>query len=156
MGQYFSDTGAREFCGVFRGDGVNHDKGAFQGQFTGEAILGGQALRIQFVAHDSEGKVLHEEETVVSPDSQSGPLKMFSFNTRTGLTVLSQILEPEGPNADKQTLFPFATDGLEDDTRFRMRTTLKRLDSGTLEFAQEWALPGGELIPRSSVVLKRT
>lgn len=156
MAKFFDDPNVAEFTGVFRGDGVNHDKQSVQAQWTGEPILSGQAFRIHLVAHNVEGSVLHEEETIISPDGPGGTLKMFNFNSNSVLTVMEHCRQPDGANADNSTIWQFSTNNLEDPNAFRMRVTLKRAGGkGAIEYTYEWAMPGGNFKPRSSLVLKR-
>lgn len=150
MVDFLSDPSVNHFTGVYRGDGINHENRPLQSSFTGEPILGGKAFRIHFVAHDSEGEVLHEEDTVLTADH-----KMYNFSTGTGATVLERAKTPSGEMADSQMLWQFTAGNLDDPKSTRMRVTLRKAGQDVLEYCHEWAAPGDVLTPRASVVLKR-
>jgi hypothetical protein len=153
MAASFSEA-LSEFTGVFRGDGVNHEKVAFLSQFTGEPILGGRAFRIQLVANNSESQVLYEEEATLWPE-EGDQLKMYNFNTITGLTVLERVPEPQGVNGDSKALLQFATPNLGETDKLRLRVTLRKAGSNSLEYLYEWGMPGKAFEPKTTMVLKR-
>ncbi|MEW6056910.1 MAG: hypothetical protein AB1540_09875 [Bdellovibrionota bacterium] len=144
-----------EVTGVFKGDGIHNERQAIQARLIGEAILGGQAFQIHLIAHDASGDIVHEEQTIVSAASEGKQLQMFNFNTSNRVAVLEHVTAPEGEYADGQTLWQFASKDLTDANRVRMRVTLRRLNSNTLEYNYEQGLPGMVLQPLTSVVLSR-
>lgn len=150
--KFFSDSKVNEFSGVFRGEGISDANEPIQAQFTGEPILGGQAFRIQFCTNNTDDQVLHEEETVLSADGMNGELKMFNFNTATGLTILNH--SSEGGSTDKPE-WQFSAGNFSDMNSLRMKVVLKKIGADTLEYTSELGLPGTEMKPRSAAVLKK-
>lgn len=140
------------FEGRWQGGGTDHDGQPFRARAHLRPILGGRGVQISFEATGEDGTLFHGEETIVALDPTSLLATAWSFNTNSGLTVLTRC-RPEGPHAAPGTL-QFSTGDLDDAAVFRERISLVPGGDGSWTYAYEWGLPGGEFGPASAARLE--
>ena len=82
---------ARDISGVYRGEGVSLDRRPFQCELvvdTGD----GKAMRLQFIAHDPEGKILGNEERVLDARAAAETLRPFGADAVEYDSQLASVL----------------------------------------------------------------
>lgn len=142
----------RPWAGRYAGSGVNHEGEAFTGQLTLTPVLGGQGLRLHFLANLGDGTVAHEEESLISP-ALAGGWVLWCLNTNAPGAYAHQLVAGPLPQGATQA-FVFEHGKLEDESSFRERITLSLHPEGALGYTYAWGLPGGPFAERSGLVMR--
>jgi hypothetical protein len=136
---------------AFRGEGMNHENEAFIGELTVQALEGGRAALIRYVARLKTGDVVHSESTLLGlgPDG-----KLCLWPVMSELPVVLPHTEVASPlEPGRYALAIFASGARDDSTRFREEISLRVNADGSLVYAHAWGLPGGNFEDRSSCTM---
>lgn len=57
-----------EFCGTYRGKGINHENEDFIGEIIIASILDGKGIEILYEALGKDKTVFHKEKTLIATD----------------------------------------------------------------------------------------
>ena len=82
---------ARDISGVYRGEGVSLDRRPFQCELVVESG-DGDGLRLQFIAHDPEGKILGNEDRLLDAGAAAAALRPFGADAVEYDSLLASVL----------------------------------------------------------------
>lgn len=143
----------KKACGVYLGEGINHEGQPFTGRLSLEPLLAGRGFQIQFSATGKDGKLYHQEASTIAP-AMTEKLTLWNFNTNIpGLVpheLRSAIAKPGAANS-----FVFGFNSPHDDKAFREEVALDVWDSNSISYTYSWGMPGGEFKERSGVRMIR-
>jgi hypothetical protein len=136
---------------AFRGEGINHENESFIGELTVQALEGGRAALLKYVATLKSGEVAHSESTLlgVGPD---GNLYLWPVMSELPL-VLPHVEKVSSSEPGPFTQAVFASGARDDSTTFREEITICVNSDGSLQYAHAWGLPGGSFAERSSCTM---
>lgn len=139
----------REFAGVYRGQGTNHENEPFTGTLTLEPILEGMGFTIQFKATAPDGTAYQQEYSTIAPSMQNR-LCLWNLNSNVPGVVVHELRRSESENGSLQSyIFGFGEPA--DETSFREEVTLELWRDGSLSYRYAWGMPGGAFKARSGV-----
>jgi hypothetical protein len=133
---------------AFRGEGINHENEPFVGELDVQALEGGRAALLEYVATLKNGEVAHSESALlgVGPD---GNLCLWPVMSELPVVLPHQEkVSHSEPGAFTEAVF--ASGAREDSTTFREEITIRVNSDGSLLYAHAWGLPGGSFEERSS------
>jgi hypothetical protein len=133
---------------AFRGEGINHENEPFIGELTVQALEGGRAALLKYVATLKSGEVAHSESTLlgVGPDGSHCLWPVMS-ELPVVLPHVEKVSRSE-PGLFIQAVF--ASGARDDSTTFREEITICVNSEGSLHYAHAWGLPGCSFEERSS------
>ena len=133
---------------AFRGEGINHENEPFIGKLTVQALEGGSAALLKYVATLSSGELAHSESTLlgVGPD---GNLCLWPVMSELPV-VLPHVEKVSRSEPGAFTEAVFASGTRDDLTSFREEITIRINSDGSLLYTHAWGLPGGSFEERSS------
>jgi hypothetical protein len=136
---------------AFRGEGINHENEPFIGELTVQALEGGRAALLKYVATLKSGEVAHSESTLlgVGPD---GNLCLWPVMSELPV-VLPHVEKVSSSEPGPFTQAVFASGARDDSTTFREEITICVNSDGSLRYAHAWGLPGGSFEERSSCTM---
>ena len=136
---------------VFEGRGQNHEGQSFAGRLEIEALVGGKALMLRYVAKGEHGEVFHTEATLLAV-GQDGSLCLYPVMEELPfLLPHPQVSCIEGQAGSLVTVF--ASGPREDAEHFREEITVELKANSELVYSHAWGMPGGSFEARSSCAL---
>lgn len=142
-----------EMVGTYVGEGTNHENQPFTGQLELKPVLGGRGIQLKFSATGKDGKLYHQEESMIAPSIQE-KLTLWNFNTNTPGLVPHELRTTEiKPNTLMSLVFGFNKP--EDKNTFREEVALDIWDKLSLSYTYSWGLPGDDFQERSGVRMIR-
>ncbi len=140
-------------CGVYLGEGINHEGQIFTGRLSLEPLLAGRGFLIHFSATGKDGKIYHQEVSTVAP-SITERLTLWNLNINIpGLLpheLRTAIAKPQAINS-----FVFGFNSPQESRAFREEIALDIWDSNSISYTYSWGMPGGEFKERSAVRMVR-
>lgn len=136
---------------AFEGRGRNHEGQIFVGRLEIEALVGGKALLLRYVAKGEQGEVFHTEATLLAV-GQDGNLCLWAV-----MEELPFLLpHPQVSCTEEQAgslAAVFASGSREDSEHFREEIAVELKANSELIYSHAWGMPGGSFEARSSCVL---
>jgi hypothetical protein len=133
---------------VLEGRGQNHEGQSFVGRLEVEALVGGKALMLHYVARSEHGEVLHTEATLLAM-GQDGNLCLWPVMEELPFLLA----HPQVRCVERQPgalLAVFASGPREDAEHFREEITVEVNANSELVYSHAWGMPGGSFAARSS------
>jgi hypothetical protein len=144
----------KKACGVYLGEGINHEGQTFTGRLSLEPLLAGRGFQINFSATEKDGKLYHQEASTIAP-AMTEKLTLWNFNTNTPGLVPHELRSASAkPSAISSLVFGFNSP--QDDKAFREEVALDIWDSNSISYTYSWGMPGGEFKERSGVRMTKT
>jgi hypothetical protein len=135
-------------AGSYTGSGVNHAAESFTGSLALQALEGGSAALLRYVATRTDGKHLHAETTLIACDAQ-GELCLWPAMEELPQVLVHRLLARNDKQAGA-TRFVFSSCQRDDSTTFREEIVLEiQAGHGIVGYRHSWGLPGGEFDERS-------
>jgi hypothetical protein len=135
-------------AGSYTGSGVNHAAESFTGSLTLQALEGGSAALLRYVATRTDGKHLHAETTLIACDAHS-ELCVWPAMEELPQVLVHRLLARNDTPAGA-TRFVFSSGQRDDSTTFREEIVLEiQAGHGIVGYRHSWGLPGGEFDERS-------
>lgn len=147
MKQFFSDLS--NACGLYKGQGLNHENQTFTGEFNLKSLLGGKGFSIRFTARGADGSIFHREESTIAP-AMTEKLTLWNFNSNTPALIAHELRSTNlKPNC--KACFIFGFNDVNDMNSFREEVALDIWNNGDVSYTYSWAMPGQEFKERSGV-----
>ena len=136
---------------VFEGRGRNHEGQSFVGRLEIEALVGGKALMLRYIATGEHGEVFHTEATLLAV-CQDGNLCLWPVMEELPFILPhAQVSCVDGQVSSLVVVF--ASGPREDSEHFREEITVELKANSELVYSHAWGMPGGLFEARSSCVL---
>lgn len=139
----------KKACGVYLGDGINHEGQAFTGRLSLEPLLAGRGFQIHFSATGKDGMLYHQEVSTIAP-ALTEKLTLWNFNTNIPGLVPHELRSAIAKSSAVSSLV-FGFNSPEDQKAFREEVVLDIWDSNSISYTYSWGMPGGEFRERSGV-----
>lgn len=140
-------------AGNYRGHGLDTDGTSYRGELAIAAVADKHGLTYRFYGERNDDRqVLHDEDGLIGM-GLSGSL-VLHVASRQYRTVFERRLRAVEPGEDGATVLVFAYGEPLDLKTLRDETRFALFPDGRLTLGRAWALPGGELLPRSTCVLQ--
>jgi len=140
-------------CGLYKGEGINHEGQTFMGRFLLKSVLDGRGFAIEFTATGKDGAIYHQEESTIAP-ALNEKLMLWNFNTNIPGLVPHE-LRASTPKADCTASFVFGFNQPSEMNAFREEVALDIWPSGEVSYTYSWGLPGGEFKERSGLKMRK-
>jgi hypothetical protein len=135
-------------AGKYTGGGVNHAAELFTGTLALQALEGGSAALLRYVATRTDGKHLHAETTLIACDAH-GELCLWPAMEELPQVLVHRLLARNDTPAGTTRLV-FSSGQRDDSTIFREEIVLEiQAGYGIAGYRHSWGLPGGEFDERS-------
>lgn len=134
--------------GSYFGSGVNHENQKFEGSIQLTPIAGGKGAQLSFKATGLDGKIYHEETSLLGPGFDEKPCLFVLSNNHPAVTP--HVLKSEAQTSEG-SLYVFGFGKISDPNSFREEITLQIFQDGSVSYTYAWGLPGGEFQERSGV-----
>lgn len=138
-----------KYFGLYKGQGTNHSEAGFLGELELMPLLDGKALRLNYIAMDDHGQVLHREYSTLAPD-ENGLLCLWNLNSNTP-GLLCHSLSAEEYTTEGNHLMHFEYGKPDQHEQFREQVTLTLHAGGAISYDYAWGLPGEDFEERSSI-----
>lgn len=139
----------KKACGIYIGNGINHEGQPFTGRLSLEPILAGRGFQIHFSATGKDGTLYHQEISTIAP-AMTEKLILWNFNTNVPGLVPHELRSTVAKSSAVSSLvFGFNTP--QDEKTFREEIALDVWDDNSISYTYSWGMPGGEFKERSGV-----
>jgi len=129
----------KEMTGVYVGKGVNHEGQNFNSQLTLEPIVGDRGFRLSFKAIGLDGRIYHQEESMIAPSFEE-KLVLWNFNSNTPGLLPHELRKTDvKPGALASLVFGF--NNPSDQASFREDIALDVWDQESLSYTYSWGMP---------------
>ena len=136
---------------LFSGPGINHEGENFVGRLEILNLIGGKGLLLHYTATRSDGRLVHEESTLLSTNNEQDlclwpvmeelpfvlPHPEFSRSTREDGTLV--VVFASGPRSSSEI--------------FREEIAIEASEDGSISYSHAWGMPGGSFEARSKCKL---
>lgn len=139
--------------GQYSGNGVNHDKEEFKGEFSITPIIGGNGVEIQFTATGNDGTIFHTEKTTVALSQDETP-KLWSLNSNAPFMFQHELRKTESID-NGGTRLTFGFNDPENSEVFREEIHLELYENGKIGYHYYWGMPGGDFAYRSGLKMSK-
>lgn len=139
----------KKALGSYSGEGINHEKEKFIGNFDLQEILGGRGFQIKFEAKSPTvpATIYHCEVSTVAPNISNG-LSLFNLNTNIPFLAEHTYIEGLNPN---HLIFRFGYPA--SGNSFRQEVHL-HLGENEIRYEYHWGMPGGDFEYRSGASMR--
>jgi ketosteroid isomerase-like protein len=136
-------------CGVYVGEGINHEGQPFTGRLSLEPLLSGRGFQLQFSATGKDGKLYHQEASTIAP-AMNEKLTLWNFNTNIPGLVPHELRSASTKTGAISSL-TFGFNSPQDQKAFREEVSLDIWSNTSISYTYSWGLPDGDFKERSGV-----
>lgn len=142
-----------ESCGIYAGQGINHEKQSFNSELVLRIALENKLLLLISEARGLNGELFHTEVTTIGYDN-TGKLTMFvSSNNHSAVTPHYFDRIEVGSNSENKIVFRYGD--ISDRNSYCEEININIFPTGELEQSYSWGMAGGEFQARSGAKMQK-